>query len=159
LTGGVNYKFKVRSRNIYGYGAYSSETTIEASDVPLVMAILSTSIVSSTKVRTTWTAPFDSYEPITEYQIMFLKSDGTYAEDTTNCDGTDVNTLYCDIEMNEIRTLTGLTQGTLIQVIGRAKNLNGWGDYSQVNVVGVVIETEPSQMTPPVIDISTSSNT
>jgi hypothetical protein len=34
LTGGVSYKFKVRANNIYGYGIFSEEYTVEAADVP-----------------------------------------------------------------------------------------------------------------------------
>jgi len=34
LTGGATYLFKVRAKNIYGYGAFSSELPIVPSDVP-----------------------------------------------------------------------------------------------------------------------------
>lgn len=45
LTGGAEYKFKVRARNIYGYSSdYSDTTTIQASHVPQVMPILTTEI-------------------------------------------------------------------------------------------------------------------
>ena len=120
LTGGINYTFMVRAMNIYGYGAYSSNVTIEASDVPQVMAILNTSIVSGTYIRVQWTAPFDSYDPITAYSIMFQKADGTFVHDATDCPGTNTSLLYCDIQMLSLITLTGLTQGSLIRVIGSA---------------------------------------
>jgi len=44
LTGGTFYKFQVRASNIYGYGERSDVSIIEASDVPDVMAIMSTRI-------------------------------------------------------------------------------------------------------------------
>jgi len=47
LTGGINYSFQVRARNIYGYGDFSFVTIIAASDVPEVMAIIVTSIVGT----------------------------------------------------------------------------------------------------------------
>lgn len=34
LTGGETYTFKVRAQNVYGYGDYSSELAVKASDVP-----------------------------------------------------------------------------------------------------------------------------
>lgn len=34
LVGGLQYKFKVRALNVYGYGEFSSEYVVEASDVP-----------------------------------------------------------------------------------------------------------------------------
>lgn len=37
--------------------------------------------------------------------------------------------------------------------------MNGWGDYSQVNFVGSVVETRPLKMQTPSFDIPTSSNT
>ena len=42
LTGGTTYKFKVRSQNIYGYGAFSNELSVVASDVPDEMATITT---------------------------------------------------------------------------------------------------------------------
>jgi hypothetical protein len=34
LTGGIDYQFKVRARNIYGYGDFSDVFVVEASDLP-----------------------------------------------------------------------------------------------------------------------------
>jgi hypothetical protein len=34
LSGGFNYKFKVRARNVYGYGDFSTEYVVEATDMP-----------------------------------------------------------------------------------------------------------------------------
>jgi hypothetical protein len=34
LVGGLNYRFKVRALNIYGYGAFSDEHSLDASDLP-----------------------------------------------------------------------------------------------------------------------------
>lgn len=49
LTTGTTYKFMVRARNIYGYGAFSSTTSILAAGVPPTMsAVTTTSAVVST---------------------------------------------------------------------------------------------------------------
>ncbi len=74
LTAGITYKYKVRAKNIYGYGAYSTDASFIASDVPSVMAILTTSLVSSTKVRITWTAPAANFATIDQYDIRLLIS-------------------------------------------------------------------------------------
>lgn len=34
LVGGNNYQFKVRARNIYGYGAFSDVFLLQAADIP-----------------------------------------------------------------------------------------------------------------------------
>lgn len=44
-------------------------------------------------------------------------------------------------------------------MIGRAHNSNGWGPFSQVNIIGISIETEPLQMSPPTLNTATSTNT
>ena len=40
LDQGNDYKFKVSARNIYGYGPFSDEVTIRASDVPDAMSMV-----------------------------------------------------------------------------------------------------------------------
>jgi len=45
--------------------------------------------------------------------------------------------------MSKIRAETLLTQEELIIVRVRARNENGWEAFSQQNVIGAVIETEP----------------
>ena len=42
--------------------------------------------------------------------------------------------------------LTSLTEGQLIVARVRARNINGWEAYSQQNIVGALIETEPKTM-------------
>ena len=56
LVGGVNYKFKVRARNIYGYGAFSDEFILEASDLP-GKPIEPTISLSTTFATVSWQAP------------------------------------------------------------------------------------------------------
>jgi len=50
-------------------------------------------------------------------------------------------------------------RGELIKVIGRAYNLFEWGPWSQVNVEGAVLETEPiGIMTLTFLDTAVSNN-
>jgi hypothetical protein len=45
--------------------------------------------------------------------------------------------------MLTLNAQTGLATGQLIQVIVAAKNINGWGSYSQPNIIGQKVETLP----------------
>lgn len=56
--------FRVRARNVYGYGTYSNIVTFRCSDVPEVMAILTTTLTALTSVRVAWTAPNSNFESI-----------------------------------------------------------------------------------------------
>lgn len=145
LTGGVFYKFQVRAKNIYGYGERSDIAEIEASDVPDVMPIIETSI-EGTRFKFTWTAPFDNYDPIVEYEMMIRKPDGTFYKDAINCPGLPEEQTYCYVEMDTLRVQSGLAQGELVRAKIRARNVNGWGAFSQLNFVGSYIETRPLQM-------------
>jgi hypothetical protein len=92
LTGATTYKFKVKARNIYGSGEFSTELAVLASDIPDKMAIPTVTIApTATQVVISWSEPDDHSATIDAYAIEFLKSDGTYEEDTIdgNCNGAD----------------------------------------------------------------------
>jgi len=128
LIGGLFYKFKIRARNIYGFGDYSDELSVLTSDVPDQVNIPTVSIVN-TNVQISWQAPFDNYEAITAYDVVLLTSTGAQVQDLTNCNGangTIVTNRSCQIPMPTVITLTSLTQGSLIQARVRANNINGW---------------------------------
>lgn len=60
--------------------------------------------------------------------------------------------------MSTVRTLTGLSTDTLIQVKVRAHNSDGWGDYSEINTSGSTIETTPSAMSLASFDAASTTN-
>lgn len=66
LTGGLNYKFKVRARNVYGYGNFSTEYIVAATDFPGKPPIANVSILS-TNVTITWVAPQSHFAVIDSY--------------------------------------------------------------------------------------------
>jgi titin len=61
--------------------------------------------------------------------------------------------------MSTVKTLTGLSVDTLIQVKVRAHNSDGWGDYSEINTSGATIETTASAMATPSFDETSTTNT
>ena len=123
LTGGTTYRFKVKARNIYGDGAFSSELAVLASDKPDKVDIPNVSIgAAETSVSVSWNLPDAHSSAITAYQVQLLKSDGTYS-DSSDCNGTlttVINARGCAIPMQNIVTLTSLSVDTLIKVRVRA---------------------------------------
>jgi hypothetical protein len=85
LTGGVNYKFKVRARNIYGYSDFSDEYFVWSTDVPGKPQI-PTVLLSSTNVVITWVSPFPHFAIIDSYEILFKKVDNSFIA-LQECDG------------------------------------------------------------------------
>jgi len=87
LTQGTDYIFKVRARNIYGFGVYSDEVTIRAASVPDVMLQVSTFEVG-TDILVSWPETPNGGYDITAYKIeLFVTSSNQFAEQTSVCDG------------------------------------------------------------------------
>lgn len=161
VSAGTDYQFQVRAINIYGNSlAWSTVFTIEAADVPDQPATLVTA-ESGTDVTITWVAPSDNQDAITAYIVKILKSDGSYLEDVTVCDGTaQIVGKVCTVSMAILRASPySLGYGDTVQAIVAATNSIGDSDYSEVNTSGAIIETVPTVMVAPVIDYSTSSLT
>lgn len=118
------------------------------------MAVVTTAIgADALSVTISWTAPDDNSDPITSYHILIRKAGGVeYAEEPTNCAGTDstiVSEARCLVLIADLRDNFGLQYGDLVVARVRASNSLGDGQYSQPNTVGATIETEPAQMAPP----------
>ena len=117
---------------------------------------------ADTSVTITWVEPGDHAAPIDYYEILLLKSDGSFTTETTNCDGSDaaiILALSCEIPMPTIISSTSWPVDTLIKVKARAHNGNGWGEYSELNTAGATIETVPTQMAAPVFVLAGSDST
>jgi hypothetical protein len=145
LTGGLTYKFIVRARNVYDYGPLSDPVSVTAIDKPGKMAT-PTVTISGINVVVAWTLPNIHSSTITAYDIQFKKSDGTFVPQLTYCDGTQtgiVTARTCSIPMAAVIALTGRAVDTLITVKINALNARGYGDYSEVNTVGALIEQVP----------------
>ncbi len=72
ITAGTTYLFKLRAKNSYGWGVFSTIVSIDATDKPSQMSAVTTTIESNTFVRISWSAPSDNYDTITKYRINIL---------------------------------------------------------------------------------------
>jgi hypothetical protein len=62
VSGGLTYKFRVRAQNVNGWGAFSTETSIKAAQMPNQMDSVTTSIdVPTGGVLIAWIMPHDGY--------------------------------------------------------------------------------------------------
>lgn len=75
LTPGHYYKFKYRGINIFGEGAFSAESILQAASKPDQIATPSQLIVN-TDLRVTWTAPNKRGSEITVYNVYVKDSTG-----------------------------------------------------------------------------------
>lgn len=70
VQSGRSYRFRVRARNIYGWGDYSAYTTVKAATLPSIMQAPTTSNDETTgNVIISWIAPANGGDPITSYQV------------------------------------------------------------------------------------------
>jgi len=112
LTSGQQYKFRYRGQNVNGWGPYSPVLTIVAMVVPFqVPSVVTTYYQTSVKID--WTAPYTGGQgiPITSYDILIAKADGSYIRYLPNCDGNSsivISNTYCLVAMSDI---TGSTFG------------------------------------------------
>jgi hypothetical protein len=71
VVGGHSYIFRVRAKNIYGFGPFSDIVQFKASEEP--EQVVSSTIVTEnvlTQVQITWAEPFDNLDQITAYLIQ-----------------------------------------------------------------------------------------
>lgn len=166
VVSGTVYGFRVRARNIFGWGPYSAVSYIKAARMPATPLAPVTSInVEDGGVAVAWTAPDARGSPITNYTIVIKASDGTWAEALPYCDGSNatvIATLRCVVPM---ATLTAapfsyaFDQLVLVKV--RATNDPfGAGDYSpESDATGAKIRRVPDKMAAPFEDPFTCTDT
>jgi len=83
LTANTVYKFKVESRNAYGYStSFSNEVSIRAAAVPTAPLSLANNagVTASGIVGVTWSAPSsDGGSPVIDYQIMYKTGSAAFS--------------------------------------------------------------------------------
>jgi hypothetical protein len=89
VTGGKAYRFMVRARNIYGYGASSPITTVIPDDKPgkTSIATVALNALAPTEVEISWPLPDDHSSTVNGYDILFMLANGDFAHEMTKCNG------------------------------------------------------------------------
>jgi hypothetical protein len=164
VIGGKTYRFMVRARNIYGYGANSTVTTVIPDDKPgkTLPVTVALNAATPTEVEISWPKPDDHSAVINGYEVLFMLANGAFAHELTRCDGNNsavIEFRKCSVPMTTLRTLTLRPRDSLIRVKVRAFNAKGSGLYSEVNTAGATIETEPTNLSVVSIDVPSTSNT
>jgi len=160
IVSGQVYGFRVRARNIFGWGPYSPVTQIQAAREP-GKPIAPVTSIDSVKggMAITWTAPDARGSAITSYKIEISNSLGTLWYEDDDCDGTKpaiLNTvpLRCVIPME---TLLGAPYNyafnELVKVRVSAANFYLFGELSpESESTGARIRVIPIKMAPPTAD-------
>ena len=82
LTPNTVYKFKVESRNAFGFSTtYSNEATIRAASIPNAPILLANNVAvtASGTVGLTWSqGAYDGGSPIIDYSISYKLGSGAY---------------------------------------------------------------------------------
>jgi len=108
LTPGTQYKFRVESRNSYGYSAYSDEFLVLCASKPDSPTVPTTSVLLD-KAIFEWSTPHDNGATITGYTVFIRQHsyDGlhVYTEETTECAGTTSDVIMntrCEIALTTL---------------------------------------------------------
>lgn len=86
LTAGVSYLFRYRVKTVNGWGPFSDSVSIKAATVPATPSPPTLALVNGKDVEVSWASPDDGASPITSFRVTFKGIDGTYAENTAECD-------------------------------------------------------------------------
>ena len=120
VSAGSIYNFKVRAKNIHGWGPFSPVGTIKAASSPAQMSAVTTSIDTSTGgVKISWTAPFDNNDAIIGYKIEIFERTGTTATEHASCNGLDATVIsnkYCIVPISVLTTTYGYLFDELVMV-------------------------------------------
>lgn len=149
LTPAVNYKFRVRARNIYGWGIWSPEATLFTSDVPLGTTSI-TMLEINMDIKISWTKPFENYNSIDMYRIYIQDSTGTaWNLDEVHCNGAEpliVTERFCVIPMSTFRAAPhNLALDTEIVIRVQGHNDRGWGLFG-TSTGGIHVQSEPEAL-------------
>lgn len=131
----MTYKFKVESRNSFGFSVLSNEISILCATVPSIPATPLTENILE-KVLFDWTAPTGNGLSISSYSVLIRKSDNSYAEQIDYCNGalaSVVSATQCIIPLSTlIAEPFNLVLGDSIDFKITATNQYGTSGYSTI---------------------------
>ena len=139
---GESYMFKVRAKNIYGFGEFSDPATVIASSVPGEPEIATTT-TQGKNVIVGFFAPDANGATIMSYAIKIAGLNGIYYQnpecDSTLTPGTN-DYFSCSVSFVSLRADPfNLVYGSLVSVIVSAANNIASGKFSQPSVFGSTV--------------------
>lgn len=163
---GQDYKFKVRARNIWGWGPFSPIATIRASTVPNAPTSIITSYDATTgDFKITWSLPKNNGDVVTEYKIeIYSNPNSAWNTELSTCDGANSDVvLYrtCSIPVNTLYLAPhNLIYQQFVLVRVAAKNVIGFGSSgaNSAAVSNTLLKSKPFAMSAPTRGTSTSIN-
>jgi hypothetical protein len=163
VVSGDMYGFRVRARNIFGWGPYSTVTYIQAAREPAKPVPPVTSIDPATGgVVITWTAPSARGQVITAYSIEFANKAQTTWTTVAACDGAAPATrdaLRCVVAMSVFTDAAtfGYIFDDVVFVRVKATNSYGYGELSEpCDDTGARIRVVPTKMAAPTEDLAST---
>jgi hypothetical protein len=161
---GAVFSFRVRGKNMWGWGPYSTVLQVAPSAAPDQPVAVVTSVNETTgDLVLTWTAPHDNSATITAYKIEILDKAGTnWNEETEYCNGADAYVMgnrTCSIPMSKLYAAPfSLALADPIYVRVSAYNVNGWSPTSTPSSGATTVRTTPTRMNAPVRDAASSDS-
>jgi hypothetical protein len=103
------------------------------------------------KVKIFWDAPDTNFAPLKSYTLQVLTNNGlTFADANSFCDedaATILSARLCTMTLVELRAFPfSLTFNKFVIARVKSENQFGESDYSQTNIMGATIRTEPQQI-------------
>lgn len=166
ITSGTFYKFQYFGINQQGQGVPSDVFTIRAVTFPSKMNSPDVTYTGSGIYTITWLTPSNRGAvniPISYYEVLFMRADGTYTELSPDCDGSDpdvVSTNQCEIPVERFTdpATFNLKQGDRIIAKIRATNEEPLTSvYSNPSTTATLIVVRPHK--PPAAPIRNEAMT
>lgn len=102
----VTYGFRVRAKDLYGYGPYSKVLYVVPKTAPDKM-LPPVTIVEGVLIKISWVEPFGNGADVIKYRVQVQKKDGSFITEDEYCSETNATmnqVLNCYVPMS---TLTG----------------------------------------------------
>lgn len=156
---GKTYQFRLRAKNKWGWGAYSSTTSVKAARRPLQITTVSNSVDQATgDLLISWQAPDNQGDPISAYTVLIQNAVSLDWLTHTDCSATSLDNLNCYVPMSELEggVTYGYVQGQQIETKVYATNQFGDGDQSDTRVAETTLRVKPYQMLAPTRNVTTT---
>ena len=118
-------------------------------------------VLNYPNIVATFVEPDNSGLAVLDYEIVFFdKAQNGYRTEVSLCDGTDATVISshtCSFSVADVITQLSYERGDLLLIKARARNNEGFGQFSSPNSSGARIETVPAVMNDPQVSVYTKT--